>query len=440
VGAGDIRVSLGYEANRRREFDHPTDAAQPGEYIILRTLDYGLRYNAPAVAGIEPSIGLNGMYQVNNNDQTATDFPIPDYHLFDAGGYVYGKWKQGKWTIAGGIRYDHRTERGADMYVHTNTLTGFAQQAPVAADTAGDGGMPFSAFRLHFQGWTGSFGATCQLRDRLSVKANIARGYRSPNITEIASNGLDPGAHIYYLGNLHFSPEFSLQEDVGFNGDFDDWWIGVNVFNNVIQHYIYEDQAVDASGNPLVIVPGNKTFQFRQTNAQLYGGDAELRLHPGQWNGLYVDADFTCVYGYNRNPRYKETGDEGEYLPFIPPPRLLGGIGYNHALASGALRSLAFRMEIDHNWSQDRYLGLFQTETPTHAHTLFNVTAHTDLRYDKRRTMQLQVQVNNFLNTAYQSHLSRLQYFEYFTASPNGRLGIFEMGRNVCVKMIFKLL
>lgn len=443
MGAGDVRASLGYEENRRREFDHPTAVDQPGEYIILRTLDYGVRYNAPAFSDIEPSFGLNGMYQTNNNDRSATDFPIPDYRLFDAGGFVYGKWKRGKWTIAGGIRYDHRTERGDNMYTDTDRVSGFARQVRSAADTAGGGSMPFSAFTLHFQGLTGSLGTTYQIGDGMSVKANIARGYRAPNITEIASNGLDPGAHIYYLGNLHFLPEFSLQEDVGLSGDFTDWSFGLNVFNNSIQHYIYEDQAVDASGNPLVIVPGNKTFQFQQTNAQLYGADGELRLHPRQWKGLYADAVFTCVYGYNRNVLYRKMGDQGEYLPFIPPPRLLGGVGYDRvfpAAAAGLVHSLAFRLEMDRNWKQDRYLGLFGTETPTSGYVLCNVSAHTDLQFEKRRAIQVQLQVNNLFNTAYQSHLSRLQYFEYYSASPNGRLGIFEMGRNVCLKLIFALL
>ncbi len=48
------------------------------------------------------------------------------------------------------------------------------------------------------------------------MKINIARGYRAPSIAEIASNGLDPGAHILYLGNRNFIPEFNWQEDVGF--------------------------------------------------------------------------------------------------------------------------------------------------------------------------------------------------------------------------------
>ena len=91
---------------------------------------------------------------------------------------------------------------------------------------------------------------------------------------------------------------------------------------------------------------------------------------------------------------------------------------------------------MDHNAAQDRYLGLYKTETPTAAYTLLNGSVHTELNCGKRQTVQFQLQVNNIFNTAYQSHLSRLQYFEYYTASPNGRLGIYNMGRNICIKII----
>lgn len=435
VGDGDIKALVGFEENRRREFDHPTDPGLPGEYIILKTLDYGLRYDAPAILHVEPSIGINGMYQANQNDRTATDFPIPDYHLFDAGGYGYGKWKRGRWTIAGGLRYDHRLERGDDMYSKADPSTGFYRQVP--RDDSAGAKHPFAPFVLAFQGVSGSIGATCQLSGHMAIKTNIARGYRSPNITEIASNGLDPGAHIYYEGNLGFRPEFSLQEDAGISGEWESLSLAGNVFSNYIRNYIYEDQAVNAAGNPVVVIPGNKTFQFQQTNAQLYGGDVETGLHPKDWNGWRLDNAFTCVYGFNRNTKYDKAGTQGAYLPFIPPPRLLTVLGYERPLRRGLFRTLAWKAEMDHDWTQNRYLGLYDTETRTAAYTLFDIWAHTELQYGKKKTMQFQLQVNNLFNTAYQSHLSRLQYFEYFTASPNGHLGIYEMGRNVCVKVIF---
>jgi iron complex outermembrane receptor protein len=433
IGQSDVTASVGFEQNRRREFDHPTDIDQAGEYIVLNTLDYNFRVNCPSVLHIEPSVGINGMYQSNSN-KNATDFPIPDYRLFDIGSYIYGKWKHNRWTIAGGIRYDHRSENGDEMYIRPNLKTGFYQKVG-ATDTAG-ATMQFPAFRLQFEGVTGSIGTTYRINEYLSLKGNIARGYRAPNITEIASDGLDPGAHIYYVGNLGFKPEFSLQEDMGLNGSYPDLSFNLSVFDNYIENYIYEDQEVDKNGNPIVIVPGSKTFQYQQTNAQLYGGDATLNIHPQKWKRWDFDNTFSIVYGYNLNKKYQNAGVQGQYLPFVPPPKLLSSVSYNLLFNNKILPSLNLKGSIDYNAAQHRYLGLYNTETPTPAYWLIDVSVHTDIYYSEKHAFQLLLAVNNLLNTAYQSHLSRLQYFEYYTYSPNGHYGIYNMGRNLCFKII----
>lgn len=433
LGDGTVKATVGFEQNVRREFDHPTAAGQPGEYIVLNTLDYAFRYNAPQELNIQPSIGVSGMYQANKS-RDATDFPIPDYHLFDIGGYFYGIWKYKRWTVAAGGRYDHRRENGDKMYVKANPVTGFYEPAhgndTIGADKA------FNAFNLNFQGVTGSIGGTYQISNSLSVKANVARGYRAPNITEIASNGLDPGAHIYYVGNLGFKPEFNLQEDLGIIGNYPGGNFSLNLFNNYIHNYIYEDLMVDKDGNPVVTIPGNRTFQYQQTNAQLYGLNATLDLHPQSWQGFTWNNAFSMVYGFNKNEKYKNTGTQGEYLPLIPPPRWLSSAGYAIKTGRATWRAVTLKAEIDYNLAQNRYLGLYGTETPTPAYALLNFSALTELHYGKDKAIQLQFAIDNLLNTAYQNHLSRLQYFEYYTASPNGHLGIYNMGRNFCSRII----
>jgi iron complex outermembrane receptor protein len=434
LGKGDIKASLGYEQNIRREFDHPTDTKQAGEYILLNTIDYGLRYNAPSFLNIEPSIGVNGMYQTNTN-KNATDFPIPAYHLFDAGAYVYGKWKYNAWTIAGGVRYDHRSETGDQMYIKPNSATGFFEQIPL--NDSAQGIQQFSPFTLHLHGITGSIGITYEVNEHISLKANIGRGYRTPNITELASNGLDPGAHIVYKGDLQLKPEFSLQEDAGVIGTYNDVSFGVSVFNNYIQNYIYEDQEVDANGNPVVIIPGNKTFKFQHTNAQLYGLNATLNIHPtNSLKAFNLNNSVAVVYGFNKNPKLAKAGVDGEYLPFIPPPRWLSTLSYDIDSKSKVIKKITLKTDADINLAQNRYLGENKTETPTAAYTLWDASANIEINYSKKQTIQFQLAVNNILNTAYQSHLSRLQYFEYYKLSPNGHFGIYNMGRNFCIKAI----
>ncbi|ANI89046.1 energy transducer TonB [Arachidicoccus ginsenosidimutans] len=433
LGQSEIKATLGFEQNIRREYDHPTDVNQAGEYIVLNTVDYAVRYNAPSVWNIQPSVGVNGMYQTNSN-KNATDFPIPDYHLFDIGSYFYGLWKYKQWTIAGGIRYDRRSENGDDMYIKANPVTGFYRQV-FSNDTVGSAHQ-FNAFHFSFQGITGSVGATYALNNQISLKVNIARGYRAPNITEIASNGLDPGAHIYYVGNLDFKPEFSLQEDLGLLGTYNDFSFELSVYNNYIQNYIYEDLEVDKNGVPVVIVPGNKTFQYQQTNAELYGLNATFNVHPQSWKAFQFDNSFSMVYGNNLNPKYKNAKTQGQYLPFIPPPRWLSSIDYDIETKNKILQNISLKVTTDLNLAQNRYLGLYNTETPTAVYTLLNFYATADVHYSKNNIINVECAVNNLLNTAYQNHLSRLQYFEYYTQSPNGHLGIYNPGRNFCFKVI----
>ncbi|MES2807697.1 MAG: TonB-dependent receptor [Bacteroidota bacterium] len=432
LGNGDIDAILAWQQNTRREFTHPTQPNQAGLYVQLNTINYGLNYNTPIFTHTDLSVGINGMYQ-NNQSKAATDFPIPNYSLFDAGAYAFAKWKYNRWTIGGGLRYDQRYLQADDFYTKTDPTTGFNRHAQ-GADIAG-AYLQFPSFSKTFHGLSLSLGTTYAISNQLNFKANIARGYRAPSITEFASNGLDPGAHIVYLGNRNFNPEFSLQEDIGIELNTKSVIATVSVFNNNISNYIYLSQLLDASGNPIVDAQGNKTYQYQQAKAQLYGIEATFGLHPEGWKGFTFDNALSVTYGFNRNAAFKGTGVQGEYLPLIPPLRLVSSIGQEIKF-KGTFESLNLKAEADVNAAQSRYLALNSTETFTPGFTLFNISAGTSIRYSANRSIQLQFQVNNLFDNAYQSNLNRLKYFEYYNASPSGAMGIYNMGRNICFKAI----
>lgn len=433
VGEGDIDVMLAFQQNIRREYNHPTMPDQAGMFVRLNTLNYGVKYNAPKILNTEFTFGINGMYQ-NNLNKNATDFPIPDYSLFDAGAYLFAKWKYEKWTIGGGIRSDLRYLKANDFYTSTNAQTGFGQHVSPAEDPKAN--LQFPSFNKSFGGISLSLGTTYQLNDQVSLKANIARGYRAPSITEFASNGLDPGAHIIYLGNRDFKPEFSLQEDIGADITLKDLSMSFSVFNNNIQNYIYLSQLLDAGGNPIISAQGDKTYQYQQSSAQLYGFETTFNLHPEAWKGFSFDNSFSMIYGFNRKAIFKDKKTEGEYLPLIPPVRLLSSVSQDIKLNSKLVSIMNFRAEGEYNGAQNRYLALNDTETATSSYLLFNVAAGATINYSKKYPLQVQVQVSNLLNETYQSNLSRLKYFEYYEHSPNGYRGIQGMGRSIGLKII----
>lgn len=432
VGDGDIDVMMAFQQNIRKEYDHPTQPEQAGMFVRLNTLNYGVKYNAPKLLNAELTFGLNGMYQ-NNLNKDATDFPIPNYNLFDAGAYFFAKWKYDNWTIGGGLRYDIRYLKGGDFYTGTDPATGFGRQ--VTVNQAG-AYLQFPSFHKTFNGTSLSLGTTYQVSDQISLKANIARGYRAPSITEFASNGLDPGAHIIYLGNRDFKPEFSLQEDIGAELATPDLSATFSIFNNNIENYIYLTQLVDEGGNPVISAQGDKTYTYQQSSAQLYGIESTLSLHPAAWKGFSFDNSFAVIYGYNRKAQYRDHKTEGEYLPLIPPMRLLSSINQDVSLNSKLFTGLNLKAETELNASQNRYLGLNNTETATPSYLLVNFAAGTTIRYTKNYNLQVQLQVNNIFDKTYQSNLSRLKYFEYYADSPNGRSGIYSIGRNIGLKVI----
>lgn len=433
AGKGDINATLAFSQNIRREFSHPAFPDLAGTYLQLNTLNYNVRYNAPEFSGVEASIGVNGMFQTNKIKE-ATSFPIPNYDLTDFGIFAVMKWKKENWTVVGGARLDTRSVRTSDFYLRTDA-NGFEREA-VPPDTVG-ATRQFSAATQFFSGASISAGFTYQLSSSWSLKFNFSRGYRAPSISEIAANGLDAGAHIIYIGNKNFESEFSWQEDLGLFASSDSYSASLSLFNKNIQNYIYLNQLTNSSGQPIEDAQGNRTFQYQQSSAQLYGLEATFDLHPASMKGFSWNNQFALTYGINGKKDFENTGVMGEYLPFIPPPHLLSALNYERPMQFVGFSSIHSALELEYTATQNRYLSLFDTETRTPGYSLVNASLGLDTPSGKRTSWQLQFQVNNLFDIAYQSNLSRLKYFEYYTASPNGRYGIYGMGRNLVIKMIF---
>ncbi|SHL86493.1 iron complex outermembrane recepter protein [Chitinophaga jiangningensis] len=432
LGGGELTGTLGYQQSIRREYNHPVYTSQAGLYVVLNTLNYDLRYNLPAIAGVETSVGVNGMYQVNKS-KDATDFPIPDYNLFDIGGFLFARKTFGKIDISGGIRYDLRTIHWSDFYVGEDKTTGFGYHA---TDTTG-ATLQFPAFSKQYTGISGSLGITYNISERILVKGNIARGYRAPNITEIGSNGLDPGAHIVYLGNRSFEPEFSLQQDLGFLAYLPDLDLSVELFNNNIQNYIYQARLYDANGDPVVIVPGNVTYSYQQSKARLFGAEATVNLHPRRWAWFSWNNSIAYTEGRNKNKALiDQHGATAKYLPLIPPMHIRSDLKIT-VPDWKCFRKAYIRGGVDVYAAQSRFYGVDDTETYTPGYTLLNLGVGATIENKKDKPLfELYVQADNLLDKAYQSGLNRLKYFEYYSASPNGRSGIYNMGRNISMKVI----
>jgi iron complex outermembrane receptor protein len=438
--AVDLRKSklnylIGFQKNIRKELTHPTNLEQAGLSINLNTVNYHLVYQLPGSEKNTTSIGVNGMWQLNSNGN-ATSFPLPDYRLFDAGIFATHYHKIKRFTISGGIRYDMRLLRVNDLYTMINPATGFSQRADFSFHP--EQVRLYRAFKSNFEGLSGSAGMTFLINQLWHLKFNLSRGYRAPAVNEVSANGLDPGARIVYIGNQQIKPEFSNQQDIGLYFQNKSIHFSISAFNNYIQNYIYLAQQVDEHNIPLIDAQGNRTFSYNQSQANLYGAEVSLVIQPHVLKGYKLTNSFQFVNAYNLNPSFKGKGINGAYLPFIPPALFNTILSRTVEVKRKYLKTILPEFEIEYTAAQHRYLALNETETFTPGYLLLHVSVQITILNSNSKQLNLNLFVNNLLDTAYQSHMSRLKYLEHFRDTRAFASGIWNMGRNAGVKMIYQ--
>ena len=214
LSSGYLKAIIGYQQNRRQEYEESMDDYEL--YFKLHTLTYDVRYITNEWNGWKLSTGIGGMYQTSKNE--GEEYLIPDYRLFDFGLYATAtKTLSDRWTLNGGVRYDHRRLHGDELMENDE--------------------QRFTDFTRHFNGVTGSVGAVFNVNDNLNIKLNVARGFRTPNMSELASNGVHEGSVRYELGNQQLKAEYSLQADLGV--DFTSRYVSAQLalFANRIDNY-----------------------------------------------------------------------------------------------------------------------------------------------------------------------------------------------------------
>ena len=417
LSSGMLKAIVGYQQNRRKEYEEDMDEYEA--FFKLHTLTYDLRYLTHEWNGWKLSAGVGGMYQQSLNK--GEEALIPEYRLFDFGIFATASQRLDRWTLNAGVRYDHRR-------VHSDEFID-------------EGELRFSDLQRHFNGVTGSIGAVWNVSDHLDLRLNVARGFRTPNLSELASNGVHEGSQRYEIGNGGLKAEYSLQADLGL--DFTSQYVSAQLalFANRIDNYIFMHRL------PEEVEEGYLTYAYTQGDARLLGFEAGIDVHP--IHSLHFENTFSYV-----DARQLHQSDEHiKYLPYTPAPRWTSEVkwelahhshptmGYHshHTHHSKGLSAdnLYVAAGLECYLAQHHIYSADDTETPTPSYTLVNLSAGTDLTWNGHKFAELYVTADNLLNRAYQNHLSRLKYADINRVT--GRQGVYNMGRNVTFKLVIPI-
>ncbi|TCZ73679.1 TonB-dependent receptor [Flaviaesturariibacter aridisoli] len=409
AGHSRIKLNLGYQQNIRREFGDAEAPKEASLHFDLRTLSYNLQWHLPEQKGFQPTVGVSGMYQRNRN--RGEEVIIPEYNLFDIGGFVYVQKTIPHAVLSGGVRYDHR--------------------ALDAFPFAEGGQQRFSALSRGFGNVSGSLGISYTPNSRYTFRLNAARGFRAPALSELASNGAHEGTNRYEYGRADLGSERSSQLDAGVEVDYDHISFSASAFYNHLPGYIYYQRLQTPSGADSVLTINGvdlEAFQYGQHDAWLAGFELSTDLHPHPLDWLHFENSFSLVRG-----RFTEPVGGDYDLPSIPAAHFVNELRVTFPKSGKRFRSLYGRVELDNTFRQNHPFAGYNTETATPSYSLLNAGFGGELVRKGRTLFSLHVSGNNLTDVAYQSHLSRLKYTDVNAAT--GRRGVFNVGRSFSVKL-----
>jgi iron complex outermembrane receptor protein len=409
IGKDRLTFILGYQRNQRQEFGNVLDPGETELFFDLNTVNYNFQYHFNEQKNWRTSIGVNGMQQTNKNK--GEEVLIPEYSLFDIGGFVYTKKAIDKVTLSGGLRFDNRSIDSKEFKDGPDVI--------------------FQAFNKNFSNISGSAGLAYEVSKWTTLKFNVARGYRAPNITELSANGVHEGSFQYIYGSSDLKSETSLQIDAGILAASEHVSFEMNVFYNTLQHFIFLHKLEAAGGGDSIVnVNGDDfvAFTYSQQNANLYGTEFNLDIHPHPLDWLHVENTFSYVRG-----TLSEAQDGSKNIPFIPATRLIDAVRADFAQKGKTFKNGSIQMEFDNTFKQNKPFTGYSTETPTGGYSLFNASIGGDFVSKDKTLFRLFFAANNIADIAYQNHLSRLKYGPENMVT--GRVGVFNMGRNFSIKL-----
>ncbi|HEX7906260.1 MAG TPA: TonB-dependent receptor [Chitinophagaceae bacterium] len=409
IGKNRLKINVGYQQNQRKEFGDPENPAEAGLFFDLKTINYNLQWQFPEIKEWHTTIGVNGMRQSNQNK--GEEVLIPEYNLFDIGGFIYTQRFFKKATLSGGVRFDNRS-LDSKAFI--------------------DNGDPkFSSFKRNFSNLSGSVGISYEPADYLTLKANVARGFRAPALAELGSNGAHEGTNRYEYGDNNLKSETSLQLDGGMEINYEHFNIGLNLFYNRINDFIfYRKLESILGGDSLVNVNGNDipAYKFNQYDASLSGLEATIDIHPHPLDWLHFENTISFVRG-----QFDNKIDGSDNLPLIPATKITSELRASFNKAGKSLGNLYFKVEADKTFDQQKPFFGYGTETATAGYTLLNAGMGADILSKKKTLFSIHIGMTNITDKAYQNHLSRLKYAAINNVT--GRQGVFNTGRNFSIKL-----
>lgn len=425
-----VELQYALQLNQRQEFDVRRGTNNQRPAIDLQLLSHtvdGSWYH-PELLGWEGSLGVQAVYQDNNNLPGTNTVPfVPNFNTSRLGFYLIEAREIQNSRLEFGLRYDiqHTSIRGRepdnDVYRH----------------------------ELNFRNMTATLGIVKELREGHTLRSNLGTAWRPPNVSELYSFGTHQASIEYGLwryrtlenqqistNDILSDEERPVPSEVGFK------WINsyeisqekmsteITAYANYIQNFIYNKPA----GLTQTVRGAFPYFIYDQDNALFAGVDVSTRLaHTSQ-----ITSELRGSFLWARN-----VTNAGNFVG-LPPPNLQYEFTYRPG-DFALLKDIYWHFELDYTFRQyqsPRVVGI--PELLQAAREGENLFATNPSDFDilpppagyllarmgiagQIKRLRLGIQVHNLLNKSYRNYTDRLRYF----ADDTGRNFILSLSYQI---------
>jgi len=381
---GNARLNLNV-AFQNTGLAHIGEADQYEIRMRLNTLTYEANVQLNSGKTSEYIFGLQGLNQSNANLNNRETILLPD--ALTGSWSAYGLFQRtffNKLRLQAGVRYDIKTVSTQSVGLYTDTLT---YRPPLDKNYAS---------------FSGSVGAIFNISEEFLIRANFAKGYRTPNLAELTSKG--PHELRFETGNPDLLPENSYESDVSVHLHKSNFICEVAAFYNIVDQYIFIAPTGKFTASKIQI------YNYRQANSVLFGGEAGVHFHPDPIPWLHSKGTFSTVTGKQ---------DNGDFLPFIPANKIRFELRAEKEKIL-SLKTAFIQFDTQTAFGQNNPAP---EETRTPGYTLLNLSFGGDIPL-KKQLLSVSINLNNLLDTQYIDHLSTLKEVSFFDPGRNISLNI----------------
>lgn len=375
-----LRLRLGYQVDNRREFDvrRSGRSEKPALSLSLTSLNVDATYDWDYAPDANLKLGIQSTIIDNTNVPETGILPlIPDYLSVNLAGFAIWQKIKRDWLFEAGARYDFR-----DLEVVAITRT-----AP----------REIERHYHKFYNYGVNGGAKHSFSNNLDLSLNLSVAQRAPEVNELYSYGLHQGVSGIEEGSPDLVPEQSIKGIISADWHITrDWYLqGLAYYQNIDDYIYLEPQDTFR----LTIRGAFPVFKYKQTNARIYGTDLTLVYDANKFvSGNFV---YAIVRGW----------DKTNSLPLIymVPDNLKAQLAI-HPKDGRTFRENEIGLTGQYVFEQTRYVEGQDFLPPPEAYFLLGVNAKTGFRLGETH-FDLNLRVENALNTTYRDYLNRLRYF-----------------------------